>query len=48
MKWLVDKALDLLWDVTLPVSGECPVCGFWRGVGIGFVAGALIGAWIAF
>jgi hypothetical protein len=28
---LVDQFLDLLWDVTEPLAGKCPVCAFWRG-----------------
>jgi hypothetical protein len=34
----VDRTLDLLWDVTLPVSTRCPVCAFWRGVALGGVS----------
>lgn len=31
----IDRVLDFLWDVTLPVSTRCPVCAFWRGVLMG-------------
>ena len=26
-----DRAMDLIWDVTEPVAGTCPVCAFYRG-----------------
>lgn len=39
LKALPDRAavaaLDVLWDLTTPIAGTCPVCAFWRGVGIG-------------
>jgi hypothetical protein len=34
---LVDKVLDFVWDVTLPVATRCPVCAFWRGVLLGIL-----------
>jgi hypothetical protein len=42
---VVDRVLDFVWDVTLPVSTRCPVCAFWRGVlaGIGLT---LLAFWI--
>jgi hypothetical protein len=41
---LLDGALDAVWDVTLPLSGTCPVCAFWRGFVLGcvLIAGALL------
>jgi len=41
---LVDSALDLIWDMTLPVSTKCPVCAFWRGVLLGVLSGLAV-AW---
>jgi predicted hydrocarbon binding protein len=35
---LRERVLDLIWDATLPVSSECPVCAFWRGVLAGAIA----------
>lgn len=32
-----NRLLDLVWDVTEPLSGTCPVCAFWRGVLLGAV-----------
>jgi hypothetical protein len=40
----LDRALDLVWDYTLPVSTKCPVCAFWRGVLLGWVSGLVV-AW---
>lgn len=39
---LADKVLDVVWGVTLPVSGTCPVCAFWRGVILGALATVLL------
>ena len=44
-KRLRERALDLIWDMTLPVSSECPVCGFWRGVLLGVVVTILF-SWV--
>jgi hypothetical protein len=35
---VLDRALDLLWDITMPVASKCPVCAFWRGVLAGIAA----------
>lgn len=35
---LLDRALDAIWDVTLPMSSRCPVCAFWRGVLLGMLS----------
>lgn len=37
----IDATLDFIWDATLPLSTKCPVCAFWRGVGIGVIVGWL-------
>lgn len=42
----MDRALDLLWDATLPVSTKCPVCAFWRGVLLGILS-AMAVVWSA-
>lgn len=42
---LRERTLDLIWDLTLPVSSECPVCAFWRGVLAGSVVG-LVTYWV--
>jgi hypothetical protein len=42
---MVDKVLDVLWDVTLPLSSRCPVCAFWRGVLFGAVLWSLVALW---
>jgi hypothetical protein len=41
----VDWTLDVIWDVTLPMSSRCPVCAFWRGV-LGGIAATLIALWV--
>jgi hypothetical protein len=38
----LDRLLDLVWDVTEPVSGRCPVCAFWRGVLAGALGSSLL------
>lgn len=32
-----DAALNLLFDITEPLAGTCPVCAFWRGVAAALV-----------
>lgn len=39
---MVDRVLDKLWEVTLPLAGRCPVCAFYKGVAIGLLVGALV------
>ena len=34
---LASDLLDVLFDVTEPIAGECPVCAFWRGFAIAAV-----------
>lgn len=41
---ICDRALDWLWDATLPLSSRCPVCAFWRGFALGVLIGAVAGA----
>lgn len=36
---LLERLLDRLWDLTLPVSGTCPVCAFYRGLLGGIIVG---------
>lgn len=45
MPKLVDKALDLVWDVLEPVAGTCPVCAFLRGLLAGLVIAGGV-AWL--
>ena len=37
-KRLLEGAIDVMFAVTEPVCGTCPVCAFWRGV----VGGAVV------
>jgi hypothetical protein len=46
LKQIARKALDVLYDVTAPVAGTCPVCAFWRGVGAGVLVGIVL-VWAA-
>jgi hypothetical protein len=42
LKRFAREALDLLYDVTDPIAGTCPVCAFWRGFAAAGVLSGLI------
>lgn len=37
----LDRLLDLVWDATEPMAGECLVCAFWRGALLGAIVAGL-------
>jgi hypothetical protein len=45
LKDALDFALDVLFELTDPVAGDCPVCAMWRGIAIGVIASVVV--WLA-
>lgn len=37
LELIAERLLDKLWDLTLPLSGTCPVCAFYRGLLCGVI-----------
>lgn len=39
---MLDRLIDLVFDITEPLSGTCAICAFWRGV----LGGVLVTAFV--